>query len=188
MSQLAEPHSNTRLYGNACGNNWRNLETQQGEEDGGGHAKWMINIATEGESFFPGDLTFDTASLPPSAAAGIKRGLIDRNLGMDANMWKGRKEGREKWRFLLIYEARSLHFGPLNSRRWFRRMTNVDVCGTVDGDARVRDKRRIISWMLRKRRTKMKKKKLKTRGTSHLWLTVFVHLRCYTTPTPQVYK
>ena len=69
---------------------------QQGEEDGGRHAKWMINIATEGESFFPGDLTFDTAVhlLPPSAA-GIKRGLIDRNLGMDANMWKEGK-GRKK--------------------------------------------------------------------------------------------
>ena len=49
-----------------------------------------------GRKFFPGDLTFDTASLLPSAAAGIKRGLIDRNLGMDANMWKGRKEERNE--------------------------------------------------------------------------------------------
>ena len=53
-----------------------------------------------GRKFFSGDLTFDTASLAPSAAAGIKRGLIDRNLGMDANMWKEGKDGSSSFKKL----------------------------------------------------------------------------------------
>ena len=66
---------------------------------------------SEGRKFFSGDLTFDTA------AAGIKRHLIDRNLvreaGMDANMWK--EGGKEGSRLLLIYNSGPLHFGSLTS-------------------------------------------------------------------------